>query len=227
MSLNNLTIRLSNKAKLILLIEVFFFLTWRFSGLAPATIPFGSPIFLIIITLSFYIPSNLERIKWKDMGLTKFKGTDALKAISIGILLSLFSYFFLLPAFEFITNSSFDTSYFEKIRGNISTLFLAIAVSLLYAGLAEELIYRGFLLNRLIALIGNQSYAVTVGVLVSSVVFGLAHSYQGIVGILTSGTIGLILAIVYLEFKKNLWIVIITHAIIDIVAAILIYLGLF
>lgn len=64
--------------------------------------------------------------------------------------------------------------------------YLALAIT---AGLCEEFLYRGFAMGVLIH-VGLQAWAV---VLLSSVLFGLAHSYQGRGGIVTTFVIGIIL----------------------------------
>jgi membrane protease YdiL (CAAX protease family) len=64
--------------------------------------------------------------------------------------------------------------------------YLALAVT---AGLCEEFLYRGFAMAVLLQ-VGLQAWAV---VLLSSVLFGLAHSYQGRGGIVMTFLIGLIL----------------------------------
>src|SRR5712692_5004040 len=64
--------------------------------------------------------------------------------------------------------------------------YLALAIT---AGLCEEFLYRGFAMA-VLAHVGLQTWAV---VLLSSVLFGLAHSYQGRGGIVMPLLIGLIL----------------------------------
>ena len=64
--------------------------------------------------------------------------------------------------------------------------YLALAIT---AGLCEEFLYRGFAMAVLVH-VGLQAWAV---VLLSSVLFGLAHSYQGRGGIVMTLLIGLIL----------------------------------
>ena len=64
--------------------------------------------------------------------------------------------------------------------------YLALAIT---AGLCEEFLYRGFAMAAL-AHVGLQAWAV---VLISSVFFGLAHSYQGRGGIIMTLIIGTIL----------------------------------
>jgi membrane protease YdiL (CAAX protease family) len=64
--------------------------------------------------------------------------------------------------------------------------YLALAIT---AGLCEEFLYRGFAMA-VLAHVGLQAWAV---VLISSVLFGLAHSYQGRGGVVMTLLIGTIL----------------------------------
>lgn len=65
--------------------------------------------------------------------------------------------------------------------------FLAMAPT---AGLCEEFLYRGFLL----AEATTWFHSVLWGVVVSSVAFGLAHSYQSLNGMVRAGLLGALLA---------------------------------
>jgi CAAX protease family protein len=58
------------------------------------------------------------------------------------------------------------------------------------AGLCEEFLYRGFLLAEATAWFHSAAW----GVVVSSVAFGFAHSYQGLNGMVRAGLLGALLA---------------------------------
>lgn len=63
------------------------------------------------------------------------------------------------------------------------------------AGLIEELVYRGFLIFLLSSLFpGLHIYLC---ILISSILFGMAHTYQGPVGVLKTGIVGLLFALAY------------------------------
>jgi membrane protease YdiL (CAAX protease family) len=80
------------------------------------------------------------------------------------------------------------------------------------AGLCEELLYRGFLMAYIGALWGFWP-----AVILSSLVFGLGHAYQGTSGIATTGTIGLILAGLFV-LTGSLWVPMLLHAATDLFA---------
>ena len=64
----------------------------------------------------------------------------------------------------------------------------------------------------------------TIALLVSSVFFGWAHRYQGPAGTIATGSMGALLALLYLR-GRNLWPVIICHALVDTAALLAIYSG--
>jgi len=88
--------------------------------------------------------------------------------------------------------------------------YLALAIT---AGLCEEFLYRGFVMAVLIH-VGLQTWTV---VLLSSALFGLAHSYQGRGGIVMTMLIGVILGLGRIAFE-SLVPVIFWHSAVDVVA---------
>jgi membrane protease YdiL (CAAX protease family) len=90
--------------------------------------------------------------------------------------------------------------------------FMGVAVT---AGVCEEILYRGFLLSYCFSLFGGGSAAVWYAVVVSSVFFGFAHTYQGWRGILLTGLIGLLEAMFYV-LTASLWVSMLLHVAIDV-----------
>jgi membrane protease YdiL (CAAX protease family) len=87
----------------------------------------------------------------------------------------------------------------------------ALAVSI-GAGISEELVFRGLLIAAGVALSGASPYLVA-AVLVAA--FGLAHLYQGTLGVISSSVIGALLTAVYLA-GGSLLLPILIHITIDI-----------
>jgi uncharacterized protein len=88
--------------------------------------------------------------------------------------------------------------------------YLALAIT---AGLCEEFLYRGFAMAVLIH-VGLQTWAV---VLLSSALFGLAHSYQGRGGVVMTMLIGIVLGLGRIAFD-SLIPAIFWHSAVDVVA---------
>ncbi len=85
------------------------------------------------------------------------------------------------------------------------------------AGIVEEVVYRGFV----IWLLGNF-VPLWAAVIISSVFFGLGHSYQGLEGALRTGAAGLAFAVLYVV-SGSIWLPIIGHALIDILQGRLVF----
>lgn len=84
------------------------------------------------------------------------------------------------------------------------------------AGLGEEVAFRGYVIPMLAVAIG-----VPASVLVSSLVFGLLHAYQGRIGMVRTSLMGLVLAGGYLA-SGSLLPVILAHILIDLVGGLVI-----
>ena len=88
-------------------------------------------------------------------------------------------------------------------------LFTVVGVT---AGVCEEWLYRGFFLAVVAALAGGWPTGVLV--VVAALAFGLAHAYQGWVGITTTGVLGGIMAALYLQ-TGSLLLPVLLHTVID------------
>ena len=84
----------------------------------------------------------------------------------------------------------------------------------LAAGVAEELAYRGYAIPMLAPLLGVWG-----AVLLTSVVFGMLHGYQGWLGTLRTGLMGALLAWGFLA-SGSLWPAMVAHTAIDLIAGI-------
>lgn len=92
--------------------------------------------------------------------------------------------------------------------------FVGLSVT---AGVTEELLYRGFLIWSLTAYMNLVLAAV-----LSSIFFGLGHSYQGVAGIVKTGGVGLVMASLYVG-SGTILLPIILHAFVDIQNGLLSY----
>jgi uncharacterized protein len=88
-------------------------------------------------------------------------------------------------------------------------LFTLVGIT---AGVCEEWLYRGFFLAVVAALAGGLPTGVLV--LLAAVAFGLAHAYQGRVGVVTTGVLGGVMAAVYLD-TGSLLLPVLLHVLID------------
>ena len=107
---------------------------------------------------------------------------------------------------NFIGSMEYVIAILPRTRRERNSFYL-LSIS---AGICEEVIYRGFIFAYLLSYMNT-----TAVVIVSSILFGVAHSYQGLKGIPQTGLVGLALALLYV-YTGSLWAPIILHAAIDI-----------
>ena len=86
----------------------------------------------------------------------------------------------------------------------------AFALVAITAGVCEELLYRGWIVNLATA----ASRSMVAGVLIGGIVFGTAHAYQGVKGMLHAGTMGMVFGVVFV-LTKSLVPIQVMHAGID------------
>lgn len=94
-----------------------------------------------------------------------------------------------------------------------------------YAAFGEEFVYRRYLLNRVADLGSHSGFALALGLLWSSALFGFAHWYQGPAGVVSAMASGLVFGAAYLLTGKNLWTSICAHGLSDSLALFATYFG--
>ncbi len=96
-------------------------------------------------------------------------------------------------------------------NGAEASLFTALACT---AGISEEFIFRGFAFATLARVVGDAPFSVAIAVISSSILFSVAHLYQGRRGIITTFIVGIIFCSVRV-WTGNLVAPIIAHMGID------------
>jgi membrane protease YdiL (CAAX protease family) len=106
-----------------------------------------------------------------------------------------------------------DTSArFGDLAGNIPGTLWWIGIGWLIGGFAEEMIFRGFLLSSLAALMPRGTLGSMMAVILQAALFGAVHVYnRGLFGFLVLGAVGAVLGTSCLVLRRNLWPVILAH----------------
>lgn len=184
--------------------------------------PFSVQVFLFAFTsLSLWLRS----LTWRDLGLRRSKAwwKIALRALLAALLIAVVANLLVQPLVERLIGKGADSSRFENVRGNLMILLAWLAVVWTIAAFGEEMIFRGYLMNRIADLVGRTRTGWISSLLGSALIFGLAHGYQGSAGIISTAEIGLFLGILYLINKQNLWINIVCHGVIDSISLVALY----
>lgn len=95
-----------------------------------------------------------------------------------------------------------------------------------FVALTEEVISRGFLIDRWLALLPAHASAPALAVIASSVSFGLVHFYEGTAGVISNIEVGLLFGTLYILRKRTLWSNVIAHGVADSIAMVAFYFRL-
>lgn len=184
---------------------------------------------LVIVWLGI----KLRGDTWKDFGLT-FKSITLAEGFKT-FLWSLLVFILAIAGFIIgsiimanitgIPEGSADMSGYAYLKDNIGMLLLSLAGVYIVSSFGEEVIYRGFLINRISQIGMSTKKALWIAVILSSLIFGFVHYEWGPMGIGQTTLMGLALGICYIKLKKRLWILILAHAYMDTILMVQMYLA--
>ena len=105
-------------------------------------------------------------------------------------------------------------SFLSTLRGNWAEyLYWIVPVTWGSAAFGEEMLFRGFMLDRLDQLMGGR--APWAALLAQALLFGAAHAYLGASGAIVAGVLGVVLGVAVLLGGRNLWPCVLIHGLID------------
>jgi membrane protease YdiL (CAAX protease family) len=170
---------------------------------------------------------RLRGMRWKDVGFAgpRSWGTTIVVGVAAGMFIEAFELFVSQPLLVRWMGKMPDLSNFTIVQGNLKLTLIFIVFSWTLAALGEELVYRGYLMNRVAGVLHGTRAAWIMSLVLVSVLFGCSHIGQGITGIAENIWDGLLLGIVYLACGRNLAAAIIAHGVTDSVDVLLMYLG--
>ena len=139
--------------------------------------------------------------------------------LALGIALKVFTKAVLLP----LLGAPATNTTYAHVAGSVP-LFLQLAVTtVIVGGIGEEIFWRGFLFERLHKVLGSGIGPTIAIVLITAIVFALAHFWdQGVPGVQQAMVTGLAFGAVYAA-TGVLWPAMVAHAAYDVLAAFLIY----
>lgn len=188
-------------------------------------IPQYGVILSFVIVFVYLRRSKNRKELLKSIGFVRpanWVKTIILAAI-MGILIEVFMEILVNPMIEQLTSSKIDLSKVDM--PNIVYYLVWIVIGFVLGGLLEEILFRGFLITRISKFLKMNKSGDIAALLITSLLFGLCHIYQGWSGAISTGLIGLIFGIIFLAFNKNLWYSILTHGFVNLTSLTILYFG--
>ena len=116
-----------------------------------------------------------------------------------------------MPVLNRLTGTTQDLSAFADLQGNLPGLLILLALTWSLAAFGEEVVYRGFLQRRVFDLLGTSTLGVAMAIGFSSILFGVAHMEQGVVGVVLTFLDAVFFSLLKLRYSGNLWASILAH----------------
>lgn len=187
-------------------------------GASVYQVPFGAQIALISCVIAITVFQRLRGETWVDLG---FKGPRNVSGFLLGTLAV-----FAIIASTFGANAVLQPTLAallgnegaQRVLPSVETWAEYIRIMVIVwttAAFAEEMVFRGFFMTRIADVFGRSFASWTIALFAPAVMFGLAHLYQGLPGVITTGTVGLVFGIWYLISRRNLLPVIIAHGVVN------------
>ena len=189
----------------------------------------GSPGFWLLIINSLFISGILILNKsafgwsWSEIGLSKpnkwwVPVISAAAAFTTIVLLAIF----VKPLIEQHTTDP-DISHLLIINQNLPVFLLALVLVWITSAFLQELVFRSFFINSLDILLGRNRSSPWIAVVISSIVFGLMHAWQGLGGIILTTLIGFVLGITYLFNGRRIWSLVVVKGALDTITLVTLY----
>lgn len=134
----------------------------------------------------------------------------AWKMLAFAAVWSLFQLGVVMPIVNHLSGKQQDLGDFKDLQGNLPMLVGLLALSWTLAAVGEETAYRGYLQTRTAQLFGGGRAALVVAVVVSSALFGLAHSEQGVVGVVAVAIDAVAFSVLRYRYR-TLWASVLAH----------------
>ncbi len=138
-------------------------------------------------------------------------------------LLQLFDAGVLMPILNRLTGTTIDYSGFANLKGNSTQLLMLLLLGWTLAAFGEEVVYRSYLQKLLGGLFGKSIGALIVTIGVSSLLFGLAHREQGMVGVVVTIFDAIVFSLLKRRFDNNLWATILAHGFYNTIGMVIFY----
>jgi membrane protease YdiL (CAAX protease family) len=189
--------------------------------LAILVVALGNLLFVPLSALLVLAWAWRSGVPWRDIGLAPPRSWAApiLVGLVFGAAFKLAMKALVMP----LLGAPAINAAYHHLAGNSAALPGMLYLILVGAAFGEEILFRGFLFERLGRLLGSAPFAKVAIVLVASILFGLAHiPEQGVPGMQQALIVGLVLGGIYVRTGR-LWLPIAVHAGFDLAALAIIY----
>jgi len=181
---------------------------------------FGASWLMVAYAFAILAWLKLRGEPLADYGLFPPASWPAVVGVAVGTQFAMYVYMglinpYVLDALKPWIGSGVHLERFDALKGNSGLYFEILPMVWLSAGFTEEVLFRGFLFNRLLMILGRGPVPFIVAALVQAALFSIGHIYQGWPGVVQVAMISFFLLFASRVLKSNLWPAILMHGLVD------------
>jgi membrane protease YdiL (CAAX protease family) len=167
---------------------------------------------------------------WQEIGMARPK--SLLRTVLIGVA-AMVGAILISVAFQTVAVNlpgqdiaPIDQSRFNPLMGNPTRLIVMLVLAWTTIAFGEEMFFRAYLIDRFSALFGNLKHVTALAVAASAALFGLVHiGDQGWLGAVSTAAIGLWWGWIFIRTRRNLWVTIVAHGLVNSMSFLLLFAG--
>lgn len=165
-------------------------------------------VILVLMTVSLLI----RREPMRSIGLHRLPEAwrSAAQVLALTCAWTVLQLALVMPLLEHSTGERQDLNDFADLKGNAAMLGILLLISWTIAAIGEEFAYRGYLFTRITDFAGSTQLGVVLAVVVTSALFGLAHTEQGIIGVVVTFLDAIFFCLMRLHYR-TLWASVLAH----------------
>ena len=146
-------------------------------------------------------------------------------AVLLAVAMNAFGRTFLWPTLYRVFGER-DLRYLGAIEANLDVVLRLLPFIWLSAAVCEEIVYRGFLQQRLERMFGGSVIGNAAAVVLTSAVFAANHAVQGTSGIIQTFIVSVVFGAIFIRSRHNLLLLILMHGAWDTFSVTIMYFGL-
>ena len=187
-----------------------------------AHLPMYAYPFVVLGVIWVYLNFNGESFNSIGFRFSDLKFKAFYTGGALGLLYAAFSFWILGPLITHLGFKNANLSDFNFIRHHLLNYLLLILLAAVLVIPYEEIVFRGFIFNRVKAMLGKSFL---VSGIITSILFALYHWQEGVGAMIGIFIFALVITWLYKIFKGNLWYLIFFHLAYDVFMLGMIWMG--